>query len=152
MRKKPLGKLLSADAHRVECEFRITCALKNTDVPVTKAYFLCEDSGVIGTLFHVIEFLDGRIFTGPSLPGVGPRREHTVRVNDLLHLDRLRLNELYRWYDAVGTLAKLYRIDLSLLVWKTLANQLAFITGNLLRSQQSLGLKRRQWILIPKNQ
>lgn len=70
MRKKPPGKLLSATAHAVEREYKIIHALENTNVQVPKAYGLCEDSGVVGTPFYIMEFLDGRIFEDPAFPGV----------------------------------------------------------------------------------
>ena len=72
IRKKPPGKLLSQTAHKVEREYRIIAALENTDVPVPKAYCLCEDSDVIGTPFYIMEFLDGRIFEDAALPDVSP--------------------------------------------------------------------------------
>lgn len=72
MRKKPPGQLLSKTAHQVEREYRIIHALENTDVPVPKAYCLCEDSSIVGTPFYIMEFLDGRIIEDPSLPGVSP--------------------------------------------------------------------------------
>lgn len=68
MRKKPPGNLLSKTAHQVEREFSIIHALESTDVPVPKAYWLCEDTTVIGTAFYVMEFLDGRIFEDASFP------------------------------------------------------------------------------------
>ena len=73
VRKKPPGKLLSKTAHQVEREYRIIHALEKTDVPVPKAYGLCEESSVIGTSFYVMEFLDGRIFEDASFPGVLPK-------------------------------------------------------------------------------
>jgi aminoglycoside phosphotransferase (APT) family kinase protein len=73
MRKKPPGKLLSQTAHKVEREYRIIKALQKTDVPVPKAYCLCEDNNVIGTPFYVMEFLDGRIFEDPALPDVSTK-------------------------------------------------------------------------------
>ena len=72
MRKKPPGQLLSQTAHKVDREFRIINALGKTDVPVPKAYCLCEDGSVVGTAFYIMEFLDGRIYEDPSLPGVTP--------------------------------------------------------------------------------
>ena len=72
LRKKPPGKLLSKTAHRVEREFRIIHALERTDVPVPKAFCLCEDSTVVGTPFYIMEFLDGRIFEDASIDGVSP--------------------------------------------------------------------------------
>lgn len=70
MRKKPPGKLLSKTAHRVDREYRIIHALEETDVPVPRAFCLCEDTSVIGTPFYVMEFLDGRIFEDAAFPDV----------------------------------------------------------------------------------
>ena len=70
LRKKPPGKLLSKTAHQVEREYRIIHALEKTDVPVPKAYALCEDPKVVGTAFYIMEFLDGRIVEDASLPDV----------------------------------------------------------------------------------
>jgi aminoglycoside phosphotransferase (APT) family kinase protein len=77
MRKKPPGKLLSKTAHQVEREYRIIHSLEKTDVPVPKAFCLCEDDKVVGTPFYIMEFLDGRIFEDPAFPGVSEqdRRE-----------------------------------------------------------------------------
>ena len=72
MRKKPPGQLLSKTAHQVDREFRIIDALGKTDVPVPKAYCLCEDDSIIGTIFYIMEFLDGRIFEDPAIPDVTP--------------------------------------------------------------------------------
>ncbi|KAF4122637.1 putative kinase, aminoglycoside phosphotransferase (APT) family [Geosmithia morbida] len=94
LRKKPPGRLLSKSAHKVEREYRIISALGPTDVPVPKAYCLCEDESVIGTAFYIMEFLDGRIFEDPSIPDASSAEE------------RSRL-----WQAAVHTLAKLHRVD-----------------------------------------
>ena len=51
MRRKPPGVLLPS-AHAVDREFRVISALAGTDVPVAKAFALCEDASVIGT--HVL--------------------------------------------------------------------------------------------------
>ena len=77
MRKKPPGEIITKSAHKIEREYRVLVALEHSIIPVPKPYFLCEDPGVIGTPFYVMEFLDGRIFEDPSLPGVSPhdRRE-----------------------------------------------------------------------------
>jgi len=70
MRKKPPGKLVSKTAHQVEREYKVIHALETTDVPVPKAYCLCEDVSVIGTAFYIMEFLDGRIIEDATMPGV----------------------------------------------------------------------------------
>lgn len=78
MRKKPSGKLLQS-AHAVEREFQVLHALgTHTLVPVPKVFCLCTDSSVIGTPFYVMEFLEGRIFLDPMLPGVAPNRRRAL--------------------------------------------------------------------------
>ncbi len=67
LRRKPPGVLLPS-AHAVDREFRVISALANTDVPVAKTYALCEDDAVIGTMFYVMDCIDGRILWDPSLP------------------------------------------------------------------------------------
>jgi aminoglycoside phosphotransferase (APT) family kinase protein len=76
MRKKPPGVLLPS-AHQVEREYRLFAALAPTDVPVPRVDFLCEDTGVIGTSFFVMEHVEGRVFRDQVLPGMAPadRRE-----------------------------------------------------------------------------
>ncbi|KAL8999461.1 MAG: hypothetical protein Q9169_001666 [Polycauliona sp. 2 TL-2023] len=78
LRKKPPGQLLSKTAHQVEREYRVIHALEATDVPVPKTYCLCEDTGVIGTPFYIMEFLDGRIFEDASLPDVTADERHEM--------------------------------------------------------------------------
>jgi aminoglycoside phosphotransferase (APT) family kinase protein len=71
LRRKPPGPLLPS-AHAVEREFRIMRALDETPVPVPRVYALCEDDRVIGSVFYVMQFLDGRIFWDQRLPEVSP--------------------------------------------------------------------------------
>ncbi len=67
LRRKPPGKLLKS-AHAVDREFRVITALADTDVPVASGYHLCEDDDVIGSMFYVMAYVDGRIFWDPALP------------------------------------------------------------------------------------
>ena len=66
LRKKPPGTLLPS-AHAVEREYRVMAALAETDVPVPTMRHLCEDTSIIGTAFYVMDHLDGRVATEPSL-------------------------------------------------------------------------------------
>ncbi|XP_076895181.1 putative acyl-CoA dehydrogenase IBR3 [Bidens hawaiensis] len=78
MRKKPPGKLLQS-AHAVEREFQVLNALgTHTLVPVPKVFCLCTDSSVIGTPFYIMEFLEGRIYLDPMLPGVAPDKRRAL--------------------------------------------------------------------------
>ncbi len=85
LRKKPPGVLLKS-AHQVDREFRVMKALAATEVPVPKMYVLCEDESIIGTSFYVMEFLDGRIFRDPQLPGLSASERAAIYdgMNDVL--------------------------------------------------------------------
>lgn len=89
LRSQPPGPLLKS-AHAVDREFRVLDALAKTDVPVARAYHLCEDRGIIGTMFYVMSFEEGRIFWHPALPEVTreTRREYydaIIRAMATLH-------------------------------------------------------------------
>ncbi len=64
LRKKPPGRLLPS-AHQVDREYRVMKALEHTNVPVPKMYLLCDDERVIGTIFFVMEYVEG-----PDLAGL----------------------------------------------------------------------------------
>ena len=85
LRRKPLGQLLPS-AHAVDREYRVMCALAGTAVPVPRVYALCEDDMVTGSAFFVMEFLDGRIFWDPRLPGlpVAERRAMFQSMNTVI--------------------------------------------------------------------
>jgi aminoglycoside phosphotransferase (APT) family kinase protein len=67
MRRKPPGKLLKS-AHAVDREFRVISALHKTGFPVPRPYVLCEDESVVGTVFFIMDFVEGRIFWELDLP------------------------------------------------------------------------------------
>jgi aminoglycoside phosphotransferase (APT) family kinase protein len=68
LRRKPPGKLLPS-AHAVDREYRIITALGPRACPVPRTFALCEDDGVIGTAFFIMEWVDGRVIADPLLPG-----------------------------------------------------------------------------------
>lgn len=67
LRRKPPGELLKS-AHAVDREYRVMAALAQTDVPVVKVFHLCEDDSVIGSMFYIMEYIDGRVMWDPALP------------------------------------------------------------------------------------
>jgi len=79
LRRKPPGKLLPS-AHAVDREYRVIRALHGTDVPVARAFALCEDDSVIGTAFYVMEYVTGRVFWDPKLPDL--EAADRARVHD----------------------------------------------------------------------
>lgn len=93
LRKKPPGKTLPS-AHMVEREYQVMRALKeHTRVPVPRVRALCDDAGVIGTPFYVMDFLEGRIITHSALRDLDPE-------------DRLTA-----YHSAIDTLAALHSVD-----------------------------------------
>ncbi|MEM8798721.1 MAG: phosphotransferase family protein [Pseudomonadota bacterium] len=93
IRRKPPGKLLKS-AHAVDREYRVITALgTQTDVAVARTYGLCEDEDVIGTMFYVMDCVDGRIFWEAHFPA-------------------LEAAEREAYFDAMNdALARLHRVD-----------------------------------------
>ncbi|RLA49497.1 MAG: phosphotransferase family protein [Gammaproteobacteria bacterium] len=93
LRRKPPGELLKS-AHAVDREFRVISALRDTDVPVPGTYVLCEDETVIGSIFYVMEYMEGRILWNPLLPEANDNQERGA------------------FYDAMNqTMAALHNVD-----------------------------------------
>lgn len=92
LRRKPPGKLLPS-AHAVDREYKVITALGKTSFPVPKTFVLCEDESIIGTMFFVMERVEGRIFWEGALPN-----ENTTSRAGI--------------YDAMNkTIASLHKID-----------------------------------------
>ena len=77
LRRKPPGALL-ASAHAVEREYRVMKALAGSAVPVPRVHALCEDPAVIGSPFYVMDFVEGRVFASPLLPGLAPAERGAI--------------------------------------------------------------------------
>jgi aminoglycoside phosphotransferase (APT) family kinase protein len=82
LRRKPSGELLKS-AHAVDREYRVISALRDTDVPVAKTYCLCEDDSVIGSMFYVMEYMDGRVFWDPTLPELESNEERAAIYDEM---------------------------------------------------------------------
>ncbi|MBF9196320.1 phosphotransferase family protein [Microvirga terrestris] len=92
LRRKPPGALLKS-AHAVDREYRIMAALAQTDVPVPRVLHLCEDEAVIGSMFYVMDYVEGRIFWDGKLPDLKPEERTAI-------------------YDSMnGALAALHSVD-----------------------------------------
>src|SRR3954466_4304621 len=71
LRRKPPGKLLPS-AHAVDREFRVIGALHAQGFPVPEPFIFCDDPEIAGTPFYLMEYVDGRVFWNPEMPGVAP--------------------------------------------------------------------------------
>ena len=66
LRRKPPGKIFKS-AHAVDREYRVMTALSDTNVPVPRTYALCTDESITGSVFFLMDFVEGRIFWDPEL-------------------------------------------------------------------------------------
>lgn len=92
LRRKPMGPVLPS-AHAVDREYRVIAALAKTNVPVPQVYALCTDESVIGSIFYVMEMVEGRVFWDP-------------RLKDQSNADRTAI------YDSMNqTIAAIHSVD-----------------------------------------
>lgn len=98
LRRKPPGELLKS-AHAVDREFRVISALRDTDVPVPGTHVLCEDDAVIGSMFYVMEYKEGRILWDPLLPEAADNDERAA-IYDAMNQTMAALHNVN--VDAVG--------------------------------------------------
>jgi aminoglycoside phosphotransferase (APT) family kinase protein len=69
LRRKPPGDLLPG-AHAVDREARVQAALGQQGFPVATIHGLCIDDAVIGTMFYVMDMVEGRVFWDNTFPQV----------------------------------------------------------------------------------
>jgi aminoglycoside phosphotransferase (APT) family kinase protein len=77
LRRKPPGKLLPS-AHAVDREFRVITALFAQNFPVPRPVLYCDDAGVVGTPFYVMDYAEGRVIWEPHMPGSNPQERAVV--------------------------------------------------------------------------
>jgi aminoglycoside phosphotransferase (APT) family kinase protein len=77
LRRKPPGKLLPS-AHAVDREYRVIRALHAQSFPVAQPLAYCADDSLAGTPFYVMDFVDGRVFWEPQMPGIDPAERALV--------------------------------------------------------------------------
>jgi aminoglycoside phosphotransferase (APT) family kinase protein len=92
LRRKPPGKLLPS-AHAVDREFRVISALHAQGFPVAAPVLYCDDAGIAGTAFYLMDHVEGRVMWEPHMPWAEPAERAAV-------------------YDAMNaTLARLHSFD-----------------------------------------
>jgi aminoglycoside phosphotransferase (APT) family kinase protein len=79
--RKKLNQVAHRSAHALHREYAVlqriarhnnnsTTATAAAQVPVPRVYAYCPDERVLGAEFYLIEYVKGRIFTDPALPGM----------------------------------------------------------------------------------
>ncbi|MGQ3017930.1 phosphotransferase [Phenylobacterium sp.] len=97
MRRKPPGKLLPS-AHAVDREYKVISALYPTGFPVARSYGLCTDEEVIGTMFYVMDMVEGRILWDQQLPQYEPAERRAIYMAKLKTLADLHNTD----HEAIG--------------------------------------------------
>lgn len=97
LRRKPPGKLLPS-AHAVDREFKVISALYPTGFPVARPFGLCTDEAVIGTMFYVMDMVEGRIIWDGTMPDSNPAERAAVYKAKIETLAALHNTDV----DAVG--------------------------------------------------
>lgn len=69
LRRKPPGQLLTS-AHAIDREYRVLRALHGGAVAVAQPLVLCTDESVIGSMFYLMQHIDGRVIWDPALPDI----------------------------------------------------------------------------------
>ena len=97
LRRKPAGELLRS-AHAVDREFRVIRALHKAGFPTPRPHAICNDDSVIGSMFYVMDMVDGRILWNARLPDFQPVERAAIYDAQIDVLARLHSLEP----DAVG--------------------------------------------------
>jgi aminoglycoside phosphotransferase (APT) family kinase protein len=92
LRRKPLGVLLPS-AHAVDREFKVISGLYPAGYPVAKPYGLCTNEEVAGSMFYIMDMVEGRTIWDGSMPGSTPGERRAV------------------YMEMIDTLAALHNID-----------------------------------------
>lgn len=134
LRKKP-QIVAHASAHALHREYRILKALENHNqrhptrqVPIPKVYAYCNDVSVLGAEFYIMEFVEGRIFTDPSLPGMTPNQRQEA------------------FTDVVRVLGNLHSVDFDEVGLSTYGKAGHYVERNI---QRLMAVSRKQSELVP---
>ena len=121
LRRKP-SRVAHKSAHALDREYAVLSALSrhnetcppNEDVPVPRVVAYCSDASILGAEFYLMEFVQGRIFTDPSMPGLSKADRRTafadvVRVLANIHSMDWSANGLEKFGRSGGYVSRQIR-------------------------------------------
>jgi len=97
LRRKPPGILLKS-AHAVDREYKVISALNKTSIPVPRTFCMCEDESILGTMFYIMECVEGRVFWEPLVPGVSKEDRTKIFDSQVSFMANLHMVD----YNAIG--------------------------------------------------
>lgn len=108
LRRKPTAnsKLISKSAHAIEREFFILKGIAEFNeeaalekkVPVPEVFFLCEDESVLGAVFYMMEYVEGRTLKEPEMLEIPKEKQHAY------------------WKAIMTTISAIHSVDCSKLI------------------------------------
>ena len=101
LRRKPPGVLLPS-AHAVDREFTVISALSKQGFPVARPHALCTDDAVIGSMFYVMDKVEGRVFWDLKLPGLDPAADYRVDLVDTGGAPWTKQHQAPGWWPEPG--------------------------------------------------
>jgi aminoglycoside phosphotransferase (APT) family kinase protein len=84
---------LLPSAHAVDREFAVISGLYPAGFPVAKPYGLCTDDNVIGSMFYIMDMVEGRSIWDGAMPSSNPPERRAV------------------YLEMIDVLAKLHNVD-----------------------------------------
>jgi aminoglycoside phosphotransferase (APT) family kinase protein len=77
LRKRPPGEW-PPYLFPIDREYRVLRALADSAVPVPRPRAFCEDPSVLGGIFYVMDWIDGRVSENAEWPGLSPAERRTA--------------------------------------------------------------------------
>jgi len=71
LRRRPPGVLVES-AHAIDREYHVLGAVRGAGVPVPATFVYCDDEGIIGSQFYIVEYVEGRLFWDAEMPSTTP--------------------------------------------------------------------------------
>ena len=87
LRSKPMGNLLRG-AHRIDREYRVMSALRETKIPVPNMIIYCDENKIIGSEFFLMDFIDGIKEKKPILENYSKDEIYDHRKTKFLKIGR----------------------------------------------------------------
>lgn len=92
LRRKPSGPV-PPGTHAIDREFTVTAALSQRQYPVPRPIIYCDDERVVGAPFYLCEYVEGRQWFDPLMPGATVAERKAVYDSMNIYLARLHTFE-----------------------------------------------------------
>ncbi|WP_428249978.1 phosphotransferase [Ferrovibrio sp.] len=78
LRKRAVAKKGSTLVESIDRDYALISALHAAGLPMGQPKLVCLDEAVIGTPFYLLDYVQGRHFRDPNLPGMDAKQRHAI--------------------------------------------------------------------------